>query len=97
MSTNDSPELEKLDKLKLAQETPDGELAHAPLAELEDNPRRHTFNATTKLSAIFTVVFSGIALTSDGYNAAVVGNINLLFKQRAYLPPPSPLSPPLIH
>lgn len=33
-------------------------------------------------SAIFTVIFSGIALVSDGYNAAVIGHLNLLFKKR---------------
>ncbi|KAL1407795.1 hypothetical protein Q8F55_007230 [Vanrija albida] len=86
-----SPELDKLDKLDKLDPTLDspGELAHAPLAELEGG-QRHTFNRATKLSAIFTVIFSGIALTSDGYNAAVVGNLNLLFKE---LYPPTVFSP----
>ena len=38
-------------------------------------------SALTRVSAIFTVIFSGIALFSDGYNAAVVGYLNLLFAE----------------
>ncbi|KAF7363756.1 Major facilitator superfamily domain-containing protein [Mycena sanguinolenta] len=41
--------------------------------------RRHLYDAKTKISAIFSVIFAGIALASDGYNAGIVGNMNLLF------------------
>lgn len=39
-------------------------------------------------SAIFTVIFSGIALVSDGYNAIVIGQLNLLFTKRKSTQPP---------
>ncbi|KAF8586992.1 inorganic phosphate transporter [Ramaria rubella] len=44
-------------------------------------PQRHVFTYKTKLSAVFTVIFSGIALCSDGYQAGVIGNLNLLFAE----------------
>ncbi|KZT34751.1 MFS general substrate transporter, partial [Sistotremastrum suecicum HHB10207 ss-3] len=33
----------------------------------------------TRISAVSTVIFSGIALLSDGYNASIVGNMNIIF------------------
>ncbi|KAJ7195129.1 major facilitator superfamily domain-containing protein [Mycena pura] len=59
----------------------------------EDLPpeRKHFYNAKTKISAIFSVIFAGIALTSDGYNAGIIGNMNLLFADLF----PSALTPTL--
>ncbi|KAJ7256529.1 major facilitator superfamily domain-containing protein [Mycena haematopus] len=40
--------------------------------------RKHLYDAKTKVSAVFSVIFAGIALGSDGYNAGIIGNMNLL-------------------
>ncbi|ORX36511.1 major facilitator superfamily domain-containing protein [Kockovaella imperatae] len=52
-----------------------------PSPELLPTQRtKEVISLRTKISAVFTVVFSGIALLSDGYNASIVGYLNLLFK-----------------
>jgi hypothetical protein len=50
-----------------------------PASIQEMTERKHFYNAKTKISAIFSVIFAGIALASDGYNAGIIGNMNLLF------------------
>lgn len=73
-------DIDKLEKLELAgvggDTSPEPRLP-ARLAAVEHE--RHVYNATTKLSAIMTVIFSGIALVSDGYNVQVIGYLMPLF------------------
>ncbi|BEI84934.1 hypothetical protein CcaverHIS002_0503350 [Cutaneotrichosporon cavernicola] len=75
---SDIENLDKLDKLdKLTLNSDDTPRKPALLADVEQE--RHVYNATTKLSAIMTVIFSGIALVSDGYNVQVIGYLMPLF------------------
>ncbi|KAF8211841.1 inorganic phosphate transporter [Mycena galopus ATCC 62051] len=66
-----------------AEKTPVHDAAETMSGDTKDHPstqqRRHFYNAKTKISAIFSVIFAGIALSSDGYNAGIIGNMNLLF------------------
>ncbi|KAJ7256527.1 major facilitator superfamily domain-containing protein [Mycena haematopus] len=54
---------------------------HVDIQELpaSTRQRRHLYDEKTKVSAVFSVVFAGIALASDGYNVGIIGNMNLLF------------------
>lgn len=44
------------------------------------NSEEYVVPKKTKISAVMTVVFAGIALISDGYNAQVIGYMNVYFK-----------------
>ncbi|KAI5271058.1 major facilitator superfamily transporter [Aureobasidium subglaciale] len=56
--------------------TKDGALGVVEVMDIEEGETQKGFYS--KGSAIMMVVFSGLAIGSDGYNAAVIGNVELL-------------------
>lgn len=61
--------------------SPRGSLRKTAHTDVEPQDIQQSVSLRVKVSAIFTVVFSGIALFSDGYSAAVISNLNLLFAE----------------
>ena len=72
--------MSKEDVIESTDTSPGGTLSKPSTTSTDVRNWSHV-STLTKVSALFTVIFSGIALFSDGYNAAVVGYLNLLFAQ----------------
>ncbi|KAG9745011.1 major facilitator superfamily transporter, partial [Aureobasidium melanogenum] len=74
--TATSSEQDGMHNVGKADESKNGATGVVEVMDLEEGQSQKTFYS--KVSVIMMVIFSGLAIGSDGYNAAVIGNVELL-------------------
>ncbi|KAG9517884.1 major facilitator superfamily transporter, partial [Aureobasidium melanogenum] len=71
-----SSEQDGMHNVVKADESKNGATGVVEVMDLEEGQSQKTFYS--KVSVVMMVIFSGLAIGSDGYNAAVIGNVELL-------------------
>ncbi|KAK6001283.1 hypothetical protein QM012_002614 [Aureobasidium pullulans] len=74
--TTTSPEQGGIHGINKVDESKDGAMGVVEIMDVEEGEAHKTFYS--KVSVVMMVIFSGLAIGSDGYNAAVIGNVELL-------------------